>query len=102
MSQNNEFLARVLKTGARAYAAYASGELLESHPESKEGFGPEPFSAWQSWLAVRVEELAAAVAVEKPRLFTSQVHWAKAVLTARGGSAEHFVSAATVASCRGG
>jgi methanogenic corrinoid protein MtbC1 len=90
MSPNSEFLTRVLKTGARAYAAYASGELLESHPEAKEGFGHDPFSAWQSWLAVRVEELAAAVAAEQPRLFTSQVHWAKAVLSARGVPAEHF------------
>jgi len=90
MSQNSEFLARVLKTGARAYAAYASGELLESRPEAKEGLGPDPFFAWQSWLAVRVEELAAAVAAEQPRLFTSQVQWAKTVLTARRVSADHF------------
>lgn len=90
MSENSEFLARVLKSGARAYAAYAAGELLESHPQAKGGFGPDPFAAWQSWLAVRVEELAAAVAAEQPGLFTSQVHWSKAVLAARGVSVEHF------------
>jgi methanogenic corrinoid protein MtbC1 len=64
--------------------------MLESRPEAGGGFGPDPLSAWQSWLAVRVEELAAAVAAEQPRLFTSQVHWAKAVLAARGVSTEHF------------
>jgi methanogenic corrinoid protein MtbC1 len=95
MSQNKEFLARVLKTGARAYAAYASEELLKSHPEAKEGFGAAPFSAWQSWLAVRVEELAAAVDADEPRLFTSQVHWAKALLAARNVPTEHFRAALT-------
>jgi methanogenic corrinoid protein MtbC1 len=90
MSQNSEFLARVLRNGARAFAAYASGELLDRHAEAAEGLGSDPFSAWQSCLAARVEELAAAVAAEQPRLFTSQVHWAKAVLGARGISAEHF------------
>ncbi|MHC4398916.1 MAG: cobalamin B12-binding domain-containing protein [Planctomycetota bacterium] len=90
MSQNSEFLASMLKSGARAYAAYASGELLESQPDAKEGFGADPFSAWQSWLSVRVEELAAAAGAEDPGMFTSQVHWAKALLQERGVSAEHF------------
>jgi methanogenic corrinoid protein MtbC1 len=95
MSQSSEFLAGVLKAGARAYAAYASNELVESHPEAKEGLGPDPFAAWQSWLAVRVEELAAAAAAEQPRLFTTQVHWGKAMLAARGVPAEHFRAALT-------
>jgi len=90
MSENVEFLARLLKTGARAYAAYAAGELIESRSDAVEGLGPDPFAAWQSWLAVRVEELGAAVAAEQPGLFTSQVHWAKAVSAARGVSVEHF------------
>jgi methanogenic corrinoid protein MtbC1 len=96
MSENSEFLARLLKTGARAYAAYASGELIESHSEAKEGFGADPFSAWQSFLSGRVEELAAAAAVEHPGLFTSQVQWAKAVLEARGVPAEHFRAGLTI------
>jgi methanogenic corrinoid protein MtbC1 len=90
MSENNEFLARLLTSGARAYAADASNELLESRPEAKQGFGADPFSSWQFWLAARVEELAAAVAVEQPRRFTSQVHWCQAVLAARGVSVEYF------------
>jgi methanogenic corrinoid protein MtbC1 len=90
MSQDSAFSARVLKTGARAYAAYAAAELLESHPEAKERVGPDPFSAWRGWLAVRAEELAAAVAAEQPKLFTSQVRWATAALAARGVSAGHF------------
>ena len=95
MSQNTEFLARVLKTGSRAYAAYAANDLLGSQPEAKVGLGADPFSVWQNWMAVRVEELAAAVAAEQPKLFTSQVHWGKAVLAARGVPVEHFRSALT-------
>ena len=84
MNQNSEFLAGVLRQGNRALAGFASRELLESHPEAKAGFAPDPFVGWQNWLAVRVEELAAAVAVNRPRLFISQVQWGKAVLEARG------------------
>ena len=95
MSQDTEFLARVLKTGSRAYAAFAANDLLGAQPEAKVGFGADPLSVWQNWMAERVEELAAAVAVEQPKLFTSQVHWGKAVLAARGVSVEHFRSALT-------
>ena len=95
MSQNTEFLARVLQTGSRAYAAYAANDLLGSRPDAKVGLGADPLSAWQDWIAMRVEELAAAVAAEQPKLFTSQVHWGKAVLAARGVSVEHFRCALT-------
>jgi methanogenic corrinoid protein MtbC1 len=95
MSQDTEFLARVLRTGSRAYAAYAAHDLLESMPGAKVGFGADPLSVWQNWIAARVEELAAAVAAEQPKLFTSQVHWGKAVLAARGVPVEHFRDALT-------
>ena len=96
-SQSNELLARVLRSGSRTFGAYASGELLEAHAEAGAGWGPDPFAAWQNCLALRVEELAAAVAAEQPRLFTSQVGWAKAVLVAREVSAEHFQHCASPA-----
>ena len=95
MSQDTEFLARVLKTGSRAYAAFAANDLLGAQPEAKVGFGADPLSVWQNWMAERVEELAAAVSVEQPKLFTSQVHWGKAVLAARGVPVEHFRSELT-------
>ena len=95
MSQDTEFLARVLRTGSRAYAAYAANDLLGSTPDAKVGFGADPLSVWQNWMAVRVEELAAAVAAGQPKLFTTQVHWGKAVLAARGVSVEHFRSGLT-------
>jgi len=88
MSREDEYLARILKSGSRALASYAAGELLETHPEASGA--PDAFAAWQGWLAVRVEELAAAVTAGHPTLFISQVQWAKAVLAARGIAAEHF------------
>lgn len=93
MSEMSDFLACLLRTGTRAYAADASGELVEIHPEVKDGSGPDPFSLWQRWLAARVEELAAAVAVDQPGLFVSQVQWAKSVLAARGICTEYFRTA---------
>ena len=90
MSQNSQFLVSLLKSGSRAYAAYASGELLDSRPDAKEAFGGDPFSAWQGWLSGRVEELAAAVAAEDAGLFKAQVQWAKALLEARNIAPEHF------------
>ena len=95
MSHDTEFLARVLRTGSRAYAAYAANDLLGSRPDAKVGFGADPLAVWQNWMAARVEELAAAVAAEQPKLFTTQVHWGKTVLAARGVSEEHFRSALT-------
>jgi methanogenic corrinoid protein MtbC1 len=90
MNQNNDFLAGVLRQGTRALAGYASRGLLEKHPEAKKGFQPDPFAGWQNWLAVRVEELAEAIAANRPQLFISQVHWGKAVLQARGIPPESF------------
>ena len=90
MNQNNEFLAGVLRQGTRALAGYASRGLLEKHPEAEKGFAPDPFAGWQDWLAVRLEELAAAIAANRPRLFVSQVEWGKAVLEARGISPDSF------------
>jgi len=90
MNQNNDFLAGVLRQGTRALAGYASRGLLEKHPEAKKGFEPDPFVGWQNWLAVRVEELAEAIATNRPQLFICQVHWGKAVLQARGIPPESF------------
>jgi len=90
MNDTNAFLARLLQQGGRALAAYAANELLESRPEAKAGFGADPFSGWRNWLGGRLDELAAAVAAEQPGLFVAQVQWAKAVMAARGFSAEHL------------
>jgi methanogenic corrinoid protein MtbC1 len=80
-------------------AGYAATQLFERTKSAGEGVGPDPFAAWQSLLAGRLEDLAAAVAVDRASQFIAQTQWAKAVLVARGIPAEHFRAA--VESLRG-
>ncbi|MBN1418478.1 MAG: cobalamin-dependent protein [Planctomycetes bacterium] len=84
MEEPGRFLAGVLRAGARAFAGYAAADLLDRCSEAREGFGPDPFAAWQDFLAARIEELAAASATGRPILFASQVLWASSLLEARG------------------
>ena len=67
------FLAAILSKSGRAIAADAAWRLLEHEPFAKEGFGTDPFSGWQHWLAARVEELASAIALGHPEIFVDQV-----------------------------
>lgn len=90
MTQKNAFLYSILTKGSRALAGYAANDLLDKEPQAREGFEPDPFSAWQTWLAGRLDELAAAAAVDRPGLFASQVQWAKTALAARGIETEYF------------
>jgi len=90
MNQDKEFLVVVLQRTSRALAGYAASSLLEKHPEARASFGPDPLVGWQTWLTLRVEELASAVAVSRPRLFVSQIQWCKRALKARGISTESF------------
>ncbi|MBM4090300.1 MAG: hypothetical protein FJ276_12885 [Planctomycetes bacterium] len=89
MSEQSEFLARVLRTGARTFAAYAATELLRTSSEHDASRGGEAFAVWQQWLCVRVEELSAALAAEQPSLFKTQVQWARDCASARGVSSDH-------------
>ena len=89
MSGDNEFLAGVLKGGARAFAGYAANDLLERHPQAGDGFGNDPFAGWQNWLAGTLQEFAAAAATDTPRPFIAHVQWARAVLSARGIASEY-------------
>jgi len=93
MDQNKEFNAGILRRASRALAGYAAAELLEKHPETKAGFEPDPFAQWQDWLTVRVDELAAAIAVDRARVFAAQVLWGKAALQSRGIPPESFRTA---------
>lgn len=95
ISQNSEFLARVLRKGSRAFAAYAAEGFLQTHPEAGVGLGSNAFSVWKERLAELVEELAAAAAVEQPRMFASQTRWARELLAVRGVSTAHFRASLT-------
>jgi MerR family transcriptional regulator, light-induced transcriptional regulator len=90
MNANNQFLYWILVKSGGAFAGYAATELLQRSESAGERLGPDPFTAWQGLLAGRVDDLAAAAAVDRVSLFVSQTQWAKAVLEARGIPAAHF------------
>lgn len=83
-------LANLLRRANRSLAGYAATELFASTPEAATSFPSDSFHAWQDLLAGRLEELAAAVAVEHPQLFVRQVQWSRGVHTARGVSREQL------------
>ncbi len=85
MDDTDEFLASILRGGARAFAGFAASALLEARgDEANVGLGSDPFSAWQDFLVARIDELAAASAARRPDLFAAQVAWAASLLAARG------------------
>ncbi len=93
MNQNHPFLANILRQGSNALAGYASAELLEKHPEAGKGFPRDPFIGWQNWLTTCLEELSAAVGVDRPRLFVSQMRLGQAAFQARGIASEQYRNA---------
>lgn len=87
---NHELVANILRNSVGALAGYAAGDLLELRPAAGRAFRAEPFSTWRSWLKGRIEELAAAIEVGRPEIFTAQIQWGRIVLQARGIEPEHF------------
>jgi methanogenic corrinoid protein MtbC1 len=90
MIEKNESLATILNAGDRTLAAYATNELFASEPNARDDFGASSFEIWHGWLTARLEELAAAIAVNQPQRFADHIHWAKAILAARGIPIDHF------------
>ncbi len=84
MSELNEMSASLVLHSPRALAGYAANELLESRPDLQENSGPEAFQRWQNLLVQCLEELAAAIAFNRPQLFVQHVQWLQSLLTARG------------------
>ena len=83
MTQPEQTLAAILRSGARALAGYAAGET----PPLDAEVGDLPqFDGWQNVLAARIEELAVAVLAGQPELFVEQVRWTQAALASRGVS----------------
>lgn len=89
MSQQNEFLATVLKHGANHFAGDAANRLLESAPDSQGALRSDDVSLWKNWLAERVEELSAAVSAQKSDIFTEKVRWAGSLFAARNVSSSN-------------
>lgn len=83
MTQPEQVLARILKSGARALAGYAAGDAPPQDAEAARASEPTQFGGWQNVLAARLEELAVAISTGRPEYFVDQVRWAQAALQAR-------------------
>jgi methanogenic corrinoid protein MtbC1 len=90
MNANHQAAASMIRHGARALAAYAARDLLETQPGAGTQFGADAFPVWQDWLAARLGELSSAVAARQPRRFTENAREAKAVFESRGVSSDHL------------
>jgi methanogenic corrinoid protein MtbC1 len=83
MTQPEQVLAKILKSGARALAGFAAGEMpLDT--EAAQAAVVAQFDGWQNVLTARLEELAIAVSTGRPEFFVEQVHWTQAALAAQG------------------
>ncbi len=104
MAQPEQTLAKILKNGARALAAYAlekvsepgeslgnpsdSGATAEASVVEHMSGEPDPaatqFQQWHHLLTARLEELSVAVLTGTPERFVEQVRWIRAALESRG------------------
>ena len=87
MTQPEQVLARILKSGARALAGYAAGEMPLDTEAAQTAVAAQ-FDGWQNVLVARLEELAVAISTDRPEFFVEQVRWTRAALEARGVPAE--------------
>jgi len=83
MMQPEQVLAKILKSGARALAGYAAGEMSLDAGTAQAAVSTQ-FDGWQNVLVARLEELAVAISTGRPEFFVEQVHWTQAALDARG------------------
>jgi hypothetical protein len=90
MTQPEQVLAGILRTGARALAGYAAADVPPADAEAAHAAGPTQFDGWQNVLVARLEELAVAVSTGQGEHFVEQVRWARAALEARGVPPEMF------------
>ena len=79
-----------LDTGAMALAAYAAQRLTNGDEDAGANTTDERFYWWQSYLASRLRDLAAAVHLGRPRLFTTQIRWCHDALTAKQVQTDSF------------
>ena len=81
--QNEAMAAAILTASASAFASASSERLITQYPKIKQQFGQSAFAEWKDHFQQRVRELAAALAENEPRLFTSRVLWARVAFQAR-------------------
>ncbi len=83
----------MISHSAKALAGMAATELLTAHPELSALTGPDAFARWQNLFWQMLEELSAALELQRPQLFCEYVCWLKPLLAARGVSVELLSSA---------
>jgi hypothetical protein len=81
MTDNYGFAAELIKRSAGGYAGAAASVLLEREPDLRSQAGV--LDLWKAHLTQRLLELAAALGVGEPRLFTERVVWSRKTFAAR-------------------
>jgi methanogenic corrinoid protein MtbC1 len=79
MNATAPLAAEILEASAAGFAAAANAELQRRRPDGSASDG----RAWQEHLRQRVLELAAAIRVGEPRLFTNRIAWLRRAAAAR-------------------
>lgn len=79
-----QLAAECLRAEAQEIAQAASRLLIGRHPEIAQRYHPTPHEKWREAIAARVRDLADAMSVAAPKLFSSQVAWSKAAFVSRG------------------
>lgn len=77
------FVSELLLAESSDLAAAAARQLLEQCPDIAHRYRPQPALKWRPALECRIHELAAAIAAQRPEVFTGQVGWAKFAFCAR-------------------
>jgi MerR family transcriptional regulator, light-induced transcriptional regulator len=88
MTQSENFAAELLETSASGYAALAADRLMREHPALAERFSPDAAGTWKAALGQRIVELASALRLGEPELFSARVTWARRAFAAREVPAE--------------
>lgn len=84
MDPKGQFLARLIRSGARAYASGAIARMRERNPRILEGGLPSGFADPLEDTAVRLLHLAEALAAGREELLCHQIAWYKVAFEARG------------------
>lgn len=85
---SGRFVATLLRAGVGSHASRAAEVLLEREPSVGDVFGERAFRRWQDNLSQRVLELAAAVEMEEPDLFATDIRWSRDAFESRGVSVD--------------
>jgi methanogenic corrinoid protein MtbC1 len=78
------FVAELIAARASELADIAAGELTQQNPDLAARYHPLPRQKWTAHFEARLADLSAALFAEQPRIFASQLAWAKVAFVARG------------------